>query len=109
MKSISEILKTFLVWAENFLWLLGMHAFLLILLLLLADIFFGGVIFYKYVYLAEREPPNISGSVTKFNEKSYQDVLEEMESEDQSIVPATPTAGLPNLAPQPQNNLPVIK
>lgn len=81
MKSVpvSDIFKTIGTKTKKVLWTLGLHAFLLILILVFIDFIFGGFIFYKYVFLAEREEPKITGSILKFDVKAYQDVLGELQ------------------------------
>ena len=86
MKSMPDLLKKITAKTKEILWILGLHAFLIILLLVFLDIIFGGFILYRYVFLAEKEEPVATGSVIKFDSKSYQDVLEELQAREQSAV-----------------------
>ena len=92
----AEIKKTF--------WILGSRAFLLVLLLIFIDFILGGFIFYKYVFLAEKEEPNVTENVIKFNNKDYQDVMEELQAREQSNKELS-TANQPNPSEQSQNSL----
>jgi len=59
---------------------LGERSFLTFLGFLLIALILGGLIFYKYSFLVEKEPPTKIGEGVekplKFNEKNYQEVLE---------------------------------
>ena len=96
MKSTSDISKTVSAKAKKLFWLLGLHAFSLILLLILIDLIIGGVIFYNYVFLAEQEVPKVTSTIIKFDDKSYQDVLAHLISSGQASAPA--------VANQPDNS-----
>ncbi|MCX6723260.1 MAG: hypothetical protein NT094_04345 [Candidatus Staskawiczbacteria bacterium] len=85
MKSISDISKILNEKIEKIIWALGLHAFLLILFLIIVDVVLGGFIFYKNVFLAEKEIPNTTQNIIKFNEKKYQDVSEKLNTTEQSI------------------------
>jgi len=95
MKSISDISKTLEARIGKILWILGLRAFLLILLFILLDFIIGGFVFYKYVFLAEEEMPGISGSIIKFDDKTYQNVLQELQAKENSNVelPVVNSAG----------------
>ena len=69
---------------KKVLWILGLHAFYLILFFVFIDFIFGGFIFYKYVFLAEKEESEITGNILKFDVKKYQDVLEKLQTREQS-------------------------
>lgn len=62
-------------WAKRTVWNWGVRAFWIILLLVLLDLILGGLVFYKYVFLAEAARPIASGTIIKFDEKSYSFVL----------------------------------
>ena len=68
--------------AEKVLWVLGLHAFGLILLLIFIDFILGGFIFYKYVFLAESEEPKITETILKFNVGAYQNVMGEIQARE---------------------------
>jgi hypothetical protein len=80
---------------KRFLWNLGLNAFSVILLLILIDLILGGIVFYKYVFLAEQEQPNITGSILKFDDKIYKEVLQDLQ----------PTTEQSNPPVQSQSNL----
>jgi len=78
MKSISDISKIFKTRVEKIVVALGLHAFLAILLLVFMACMLGGVVFYNYVYLAERGAPSAADTIIKFNYKAYQSVIDSM-------------------------------
>lgn len=88
MKSISDILKTLFARIKKILWNLGLHAFSIILLFIFIDFIFGGVIFYKYVFSAEKEEPKVTENILKFDEKTYLEVLGELQARGQGNVGA---------------------
>lgn len=95
MKSTPDIIKTLSAQIRKSIWFLGLHAFSLILFLIFIDVILGGFVFYSYVFLAERETPKATGNITKFDLKTYQDVLDELQANGQGTEePSTPTASL---------------
>jgi len=74
----SDKVKPAIARMKGILWILGLHAFLAILVLVLVDLFIGGYVFYKYVYSAEKQAPRVTENVLKFDVKTYQSVLEEL-------------------------------
>lgn len=78
MELTNNILKILSARIKKIIWVLGYRAFLIILLFIFIDLILGGFIFYKYVFLAEKQIPNASG-IIKFNDKAYQNVLEELQ------------------------------
>jgi hypothetical protein len=84
MINTSHILKVFNEKIKNIIWTLGLHAFLLILFLVFIDIILGALVFYQYVFLAEQKEPNITQTVLKFDEKTYQDVLSQLQTAEQN-------------------------
>ncbi|MCX6718590.1 MAG: hypothetical protein NTY81_03265 [Candidatus Staskawiczbacteria bacterium] len=101
MKSISDIFKIFGERIKKILWFLGLHAFALILFLIFTGFILGGFIFYKYVFLAEKEASVGAENILKFDEKSYQDVLKELQAREESNEePATASPTNPLLPPQ---------
>ena len=69
---------------KKMIWFLGMHAFIVILFLVLIDIILGGIIFYNYVFLAEQKTPQTHGNALKFDNKTYQEVIEKLQSIEQN-------------------------
>ncbi len=55
--------------------ILGEHAFLTFLGLLIIALILGGIIFYKYNILAEKEKPEVLEKPLTFEEKTYQEIL----------------------------------
>jgi len=86
MKSASDILKILYWWIKKALWDLGLNAFWVILMLVLIDIALGTLIFYQYVYLAEREQPRVIENILKFNDKAYQNVLLQLQAKEQGDI-----------------------
>jgi len=84
MKSIKEILKFLGAKAEKILWVLGFRAFLFILIFILIDFILGGLIFYKYVYVAENKIPRVTENIVKFDDRTYQSILIELQSKEQN-------------------------
>ncbi len=76
MKTLTDRLKTFGGAIEKIVWTLGSRAFLFILVLILIDLAIGGFIFYKYVFLAEKQNFVPAKNVIKFDAKTYQEVLD---------------------------------
>lgn len=85
MKSTSDIFKKYTCAVRETLWLLGLHAFSIVLLLILVAFVLGGLVFYKYAFLAQNEEPKTSQSILKFDEKVYQEVIGELQIKEQSI------------------------
>ncbi|MCX6723775.1 MAG: hypothetical protein NT155_01210 [Candidatus Staskawiczbacteria bacterium] len=83
MKLTLDILKPALAEIEKIVWFLGYHAFSLILLLVIIDFIFGGVVFYNNVFMAEQAEPKVSGSILKFDVKTYYQVLIDMQARAQ--------------------------
>lgn len=84
MKSTADILKMLSIRIKKILWILGFRAFLLILILVFIDLLWGGFIFYKYVFLVENEGPKAAQNIVKFDVKTYQAVLGELQTREQS-------------------------
>jgi len=57
--------------------ILGKHTFLTFLALLFLALIFGGFIFYKYSILAKKFEPEVFEKPVQFDEKIYQQILEE--------------------------------
>jgi hypothetical protein len=67
---------------KNIPWFLGTHAFSVVLVLVLLSILLGAFLFYEYVSLAEITFPETYAVASKFQEKSYQAVLNEWQKRD---------------------------
>ena len=76
MKSLFNIFKNLLTKVQKTLWILGLHAFSLILFLVFIIFILGGYIFYEYVFLPEKAEPVVTENIIKFDVKTYQEVLE---------------------------------
>ena len=66
-----------LVRIRVFLWFLGRHAFLVMLILVLMGVLYGEILFYRYVFLANEMPPQSSVTIATFKENVYTSILEE--------------------------------
>jgi len=64
---------------------LGEHFFFSFLLIFFLTLILGGLIFYQYVFLAEKKEPNILERTIFFNEEAYEKVLEEWGSREKKI------------------------
>ena len=84
MKSDTDFVKKIIVLVKKIVWNLGLHAFLIILFLVFLDVIFGGFIFYKYVFLVENQDAKVSGSILKFDEKKYQNILADLQRRNMS-------------------------
>lgn len=71
--------------AKKILWVIGRHAFLVILVLVLMDILYGGFLYYKYAYLSEKEDPKINSVNSKFNADTYQKIIDQWQERDQKL------------------------
>lgn len=76
MKSLLNILKIINIKVKKIFWVLTLRAFLVILLMILINIFWGCFIFYQYVFLANQKQPEVPQKIIKFDYKSYQSVIE---------------------------------
>jgi len=85
IKKILQEIKTGFASTKKILWIVGRHAFLTVLILIFLDVILGGLLFYKYIYLAEKESPAINASVFQFDENSYQKVLTQWESRNKDL------------------------
>jgi len=83
MKSISDILKVLTVKISKTVWFLGLHAFLFILSLVLVGCILGRIVFYRYAFLPEKEGYKATENVLRFDYKSYQNVLNELQAKEQ--------------------------
>jgi len=70
---------------KRILWLIGRHAFSVIIILILVDMLIGGYMFYKYIYSAEREKNSASKATFKFKEDAYQKILSQWQDRDQKL------------------------
>lgn len=102
MKSISYTLKILDARIKKIIWVLGLHAFSLILLFVFIDFIVGGFVFYKYIFLAGREEFILTENIIRFDEATYKKVLGELQAREQESkeLSATPQ---PSPPAQPQN------
>ena len=66
-------------------WILGSHAFLIILFLILFNLIAGVLLFYKYVILVEIEQQKIVEKNIKFEYNAYQEVLKGWKMKEQKL------------------------
>lgn len=78
-------IKNWLVNSKKILWVIGMHAFLTVIILIIIDIIFGGFLIYKYVILAEENMPAINNTDFQFKDSAYQGILTEWQTKDQKL------------------------
>lgn len=86
MMQLSDLLKIIAGKTKKVIWVLGLNAFSLILVLVFIDLILGGFIFYKYVFLVEKMQPVSAGNIVKFDYKNYQNVLEHLQATGQTDV-----------------------
>ena len=58
-------------------WVIGIHAFQCILILILVELMLGGLLFYQYIFLPKNSDPEIATYADKFGERTYQSILKE--------------------------------
>ena len=85
LKKIPDILKNFGEKIKEFIWAIGNHAFLAIIILIFIDILIGGWMSYKYVYLSERKNIEVDGAFFKFKDDAYQNILQKWEKRDNDL------------------------
>lgn len=71
-----KILNIYIGKIKKILWALGRDAFLLILIFVLMDIFFGEILFYRYIFIVNATKPKIVATPVKFKEDLYKSVME---------------------------------
>lgn len=64
---------------------LGIHAFLIILFLVLADLIFGAYLFYKYIYVAQNQAPEMISGQIIFDEENYQFILDQWKKREENF------------------------
>ena len=64
---------------------LGKHSLLTFLGFLLIALILGGLIFYQYSFLVEKEKPEVSEKQLKFKEKTYEAVLETWQEKEKRL------------------------
>jgi len=67
-KKIKDFLKTFPQW-------LAERTFLSLLIFIFLALILGGLFFYKYSFLIEKKPIELKEKPSRFNEKSFENVL----------------------------------
>jgi hypothetical protein len=85
IKKILQRIKIGLASTKKILWVVGRHAFLAVLILIFLNVILGGFLFYKYIYLAEKESMAVDTPAFQFDENSYQKVLIQWESRDKNL------------------------
>lgn len=65
--------------------LLAVHPFATFLVLLAVDLILSSFIFYKYVFLIERLEVQNFGNILKFDEATYQEVLNEWQQREEAL------------------------
>lgn len=67
-------------------WSIGIHAFSVILLLILLDLILGAFLFYKYIYLIKNQNPVvINNQNILIEEKKYQQILDEWKKREETF------------------------
>jgi len=74
LKLVVQLKKITVAKAARIFWLLGRHAFLLIIATTIVNIMLGGAVFYYYVVLAERAGVQ-SVPVVRFQQDGYDSIL----------------------------------
>ncbi len=74
--------RAYLKKMENTPLVLGVHAFWVVLALVLLDIVIGVFFFYNYIFLAEFSKPAGSAVPVKFQEKTYKEVQSQWASRE---------------------------
>ena len=64
---------------------LGENSFLTFLGLLFVSLILGALVFYKFSFLVGKEKPEITGGSLRFQEKTYQAVLDEWQKRDKRL------------------------
>jgi hypothetical protein len=88
--SFEDFQKIISLKIKKTLWAAGLHAFSIILILVLIELALGAAIYYKYVFLAESQAPQVTSPILKFDLNSYQQVMDKLSVPAQDIEPATP-------------------
>jgi len=66
-------------------WILGLHAFWIILFFVFIELIIGGFLFYKYAILVKKDEQKIADYNLKFKKIIYQKVLEEWQKKSQEF------------------------
>jgi len=75
MDTLTDIAKKILSKIKCFFWVLGLHAFGLILVVIFIEVLIGGFMFYRYVIVAQEHIPQVEGTIIQFNENAYNSLL----------------------------------
>ncbi|MEK7562387.1 MAG: hypothetical protein AAB509_01770 [Patescibacteria group bacterium] len=81
IKNLIEKIKN----TKRVFWFLAVHIFFVILVLILFDILFGGLLFYKYIILTKNQEPSTTGKSFKFEEAIYQEIIGELASRQKNF------------------------
>ena len=84
-KKILGQAKTGFASTRKLFWTIGLHAFSAVLILILLDVLFGGFIFYKYIFLAKNQKPEINTASFQFEDDPYQKVLNQWQERDTKL------------------------
>jgi len=84
-KKILALARNGLISTKKILWIVGMHAFATILVLVLIDVLFAGFLLYKNVLLAEQEKPGIDNTDFQFRDGAYQDILIQWQAREEQL------------------------
>ena len=75
-------IKTFFIKLPR---ILGEKAFLTFLGFLIIFLIFGALLFYKYIFLAEKVQPEITEGPLQFNEELFQEILQKFEEKQRKF------------------------
>jgi hypothetical protein len=70
---------------KQILWVLGNRAFWIIIIILLLELLFGALLFYKYVFLPTQQNAETISSSSEFKENFYQDIILSWEKREQNL------------------------
>lgn len=92
----ATITDNLLALARRVPWLLAYHAFVVILLLILADLFIGQYLFYRHVVSPQKSLSQTSLPVITFQDKEYELVMAEAAKRQEAFARAGNTASYQN-------------
>ena len=78
IKNLGQFLK-------KIFWKIGKNPLFTLLILLILTFIFSGLIFYQYVFLAEKKEPQIIERPIQFKEELYQKILKEWEERQKNF------------------------
>jgi len=83
--SISCTLNNTLGCIKKIPWILGKHAFIVILSLVILSALFGVLLFYNCIFLVRISNPRITESSATFKTDIYQGILKDWQTRDQNL------------------------